>query len=526
MSDDEKDAINKEILSKIHATMSDRASVMKAFNVKLQELRLKSFPNAQMHFLYCNAHFLLGLSSAAESVLQGLEKDLAPLGRSKSAAFKFWQADIATVRVVRATSNALGPRGDEKSGCRQEWLAFCALEQQGSRLTSYRSNRFNNTFENAAAVLFHRDDIKNFLSSYTSTFLMKESYPSWQQWPLFFYFVTSPYWSLLNCSISFFAFISKAKTLKSKIASLSSDPTPLLNGHLQGIFDGEFAKKDSALLDAIQEAVALNSELTSKALKELLAAFDAVAERQLSDFISPTGPFSGDLPEDVIEELKRYPGTNLVGEHAFGHLDYDITKRRNSTLHHRSSCQMLLWNDTVSWLSKQPKKEQEHLMTEARKLGPALRSKHRQQEALVKFKLKQRIAEVERLKREREMKAAEERQKVLTSVLQMGGPCLQPSDLSRCSTPQHLKDQIKYHTLILGVKGLRVTGTKSHLHSLLHHYLETGSTLKVSSPPKKRQRLMSASLSLSGSDVSSAEENLDHDVAMPDVPFSFERQGT
>ncbi|GFS00087.1 hypothetical protein ElyMa_004544700 [Elysia marginata] len=59
-------------------------------------------------------------------------------------------------------------------------------------------------------------------------------------------------------------------------------------------------------------------------------------------------------------------------------------------------------------------------MTEARKLGPALLPKHSQQEALVKIKLKQRIAEVERLKREGGMKEAEEKQKVLTSVLQMG----------------------------------------------------------------------------------------------------------
>ncbi|GFO14465.1 hypothetical protein PoB_004097000 [Plakobranchus ocellatus] len=402
ISDQEKDAVYKE-MSKINAVMSDRTSVMKSLNLKFGELRAQSLPDARTHFLYCNAHFLLGLSSAAELSLQKVEKRLSSLGRSQSPAFKFFTSDGATLRLIRTSANALGFRGDEKSGCRQEWLAFCALEQQGSRITSFRSNRFNNTFENAAAVLFHRADIETFLSCYTSSTnrLLESILLDIQDkriiallaaMALVFIFITYRYWALLNSrSSSFYTFISKAKALKSAFSQLIADPNPLLNMTFQGVFGEDYANQDSSLRDAIFEASCINKELTSEALRELLIAFDSVAEPQLSEFIYPTGPFHANLGADVIEQLKQFPVTNLVGEHAFGHLNYDITKRRNSTVHHRSSCQMLLWNSTVDWLSNQSKQQQEHLMTKARKIAPALQLKHRQQEALVCLKVKEHV---------------------------------------------------------------------------------------------------------------------------------------
>ncbi|GFO25504.1 hypothetical protein PoB_005200900 [Plakobranchus ocellatus] len=108
--------------------MSDCTSVMKSFNIKFDELRTQSLPDARTHFLYCNAHFLLDLSSVAELSLQKIEKGLPSFGRNQSSAFKFFPSDCATLGLIRTSANALGPHGDEKNGCRQDWLAFCALE--------------------------------------------------------------------------------------------------------------------------------------------------------------------------------------------------------------------------------------------------------------------------------------------------------------------------------------------------------------------------------------------------------------
>lgn len=43
--------------------------------------------------------------------------------------------------------DCLGPRGDEKNGCRDAWLAYCAtVTERQSTVSSFRENRFNNTF--------------------------------------------------------------------------------------------------------------------------------------------------------------------------------------------------------------------------------------------------------------------------------------------------------------------------------------------------------------------------------------------
>ena len=46
--------------------MSDRAAVMKAFDEKMHQFKLSLLgtESTSTHFLYCNAHFLLALSSA------------------------------------------------------------------------------------------------------------------------------------------------------------------------------------------------------------------------------------------------------------------------------------------------------------------------------------------------------------------------------------------------------------------------------------------------------------------------------
>ena len=71
------------------------------------------------------------------------------------------------LRVIRMAAECFGPRGDEKNGCREECLAFCSMKGVKSKFTSFRSNRFNNLFVNASAIIFHKDHIK---PSWMSTF--------------------------------------------------------------------------------------------------------------------------------------------------------------------------------------------------------------------------------------------------------------------------------------------------------------------------------------------------------------------
>lgn len=82
------------------------------------------------------------------------ERDVGVLGRNSKPCFKKFSdaKESAAFRAIRIASDVLGPRGDENCGCREEWLVFSSIIGKRSCFTTYRTNRFNNTFENALAV--------------------------------------------------------------------------------------------------------------------------------------------------------------------------------------------------------------------------------------------------------------------------------------------------------------------------------------------------------------------------------------
>ncbi|KAL8594767.1 hypothetical protein ACOMHN_047485 [Nucella lapillus] len=147
-TNDRKEEVFNAFLTKLTSCMSDRAAVMKLFSTKLSDF-LQSILGQEvtLHFLKCNAHFLLGLSRSCETSLKTLEEEMTEqlgrkLGRDTHQKFqRFRGNERATAQVVRLASSLLGPRGDEKNGCRAEWLAFL---KNKSLLTSYRSGRCKN----------------------------------------------------------------------------------------------------------------------------------------------------------------------------------------------------------------------------------------------------------------------------------------------------------------------------------------------------------------------------------------------
>ena len=163
-TDQDKDTIYKSLLTKLTSLMSDRAAVMKKFNRDFHAfVQTQLGQDIAVHFLHCNAHFLLGLSRACETGMKEAE-GADKLGRDKHVKYRMfaYTAEGATSRLIRTASALTGPQGDQKNGCREEWLACCDRWDIKSRMTSYRSNRFNSYFEGAAAVVHHREDLVKF----------------------------------------------------------------------------------------------------------------------------------------------------------------------------------------------------------------------------------------------------------------------------------------------------------------------------------------------------------------------------
>lgn len=83
----------------------------------------------------------------------------------KFSRFKHNSEPSAT-RSIRPSSEVFGPRGDEKNGARQQWLAYLSLKNKFSKMINYRGNRFNNLSTGAAATLYHSEDMIDFISNY------------------------------------------------------------------------------------------------------------------------------------------------------------------------------------------------------------------------------------------------------------------------------------------------------------------------------------------------------------------------
>ena len=127
---------------------------MKSFDNSFNQQRQQTLrTNENMEFLHCNAHFLLGLSTASEKVLKDWCKD-EKFGRDKADKFcKFSNAsESPAARHIRLACDILGPRGDEKYGCKDYWEAFCLTQDCKSTITSFKGNRFNNLFQAASNV--------------------------------------------------------------------------------------------------------------------------------------------------------------------------------------------------------------------------------------------------------------------------------------------------------------------------------------------------------------------------------------
>lgn len=74
-----------------------------------------------IEFLGCNAHFLLGLSSKTNTAFKEIqaERQEERIGRDSHPQFKkYATSEAAAVRYIRMACEVLGPRGDEKNGCR------------------------------------------------------------------------------------------------------------------------------------------------------------------------------------------------------------------------------------------------------------------------------------------------------------------------------------------------------------------------------------------------------------------------
>ena len=149
-----------------------------------------------------------------------------------------------------------------------------------SRFSSYRSNRFYNVFDNASALVYHKDHILDFLGNKVSHDNLKlqsitadlndaDILSTVSALAHFNYLVTNPYWMLLNSYKSYADFPPYVKllqqffTFNTGVPVFSEFITPSLN--ISG--------------------VDTDSDTFRKAFKLICEKSSEVLSRQLNDFI-------------------------------------------------------------------------------------------------------------------------------------------------------------------------------------------------------------------------------------------------
>ena len=481
---DNREHIFKSILQKMFAVMSDRASVNKAFNEKLSNYRKSELGDetVDIHYLYCNAHFLLGLSNVAESVLKREVKTYEDevgysIGRDALSKFrKFSSGESGPARYVRLACDILGPRGDEKNGCRMDWEGYCSKIDKKSSVTSFRMNRFNNFFEGAAALCYHRNDIIDFLTNFKQSLNLKvdsifhdaqsdELNAFVRALGILYYKVTGPFWKMLNGNINYVDLYKYVQKMLGSFERWSNDPSELLLESCKGLFD-DFCVEHDEVSDVLFGNEHKHETVTLNVLKQLMHGFIDVTKRQLNDFL-PGGKFSEEASLELRRSMTHCKLTNLISEHEFGDLDYSQYRRRHASLHFHSSIQMVKRNKTISvWLNSKSIQNQNTLLLKAREQGISLRKKHAEQEKHVIEKVTAKLEATHRQKMEKEANHIELKRAIIESVQLYEGPCKSAADVdqllnrlsgeSETKKKEVLKQEIKYLKVVLGVKDSRL----------------------------------------------------------------------
>ncbi|GFO27461.1 hypothetical protein PoB_005396600 [Plakobranchus ocellatus] len=472
---DHQETIFREIISKLQCTVTDRASVMKKFCKDLNDTCQSTLSNnEEMTFLHCNAHFLLGLSSGCDGALKTVETGIN---------FK--------LGFVRTACAILGPRGDQKSGCRVEWLAFCEERDISSKLPSYRSNRFNCFFEGAARLIQNLPTIREFLSgSYLDhENLLIDSVRKDSPDPKLMALVasmgfihlhfTGPYWQLIRSKSKFTQFPQYVCALHESFKSCTDNPLQILNSSFKPNLlptYGNVPDNDILMTSLYSFAATFTEEerkIFSTAFESLMRSSSDVLARQLGDFLK-----GGRLAE-VPEALHHCLLTNLVGENTFGDFDFQKGKHRHASLFHHSSLHMAKHNNVSAWLKSRTQDEAASVMYNARKTAKSLRAKHHQREQEVMKAVRRKRVENAVAQQELEMKAAASRKKLIEDVLNHGGPCRSAGDVKALQSSLSgkelvfaLKNEIRYQKIILGVPGvLKLSKPPTDLVADLCHHL-------------------------------------------------------
>ncbi|CAC5387839.1 unnamed protein product [Mytilus coruscus] len=403
-----KDKKSAEILLKVKNMITDRHVVNNCLKSMLEKWWADCLPPIIDNFntfsddlkksiidinhFKCNLHVLVNLGSQAEIALKGWAK--AIILRNT-----FDWGVASTPDFIRATTKLCVPGADQKSGYGflfETYLKSCVPPVK-LHMSTFYGHRINILFSMTAAVCYHNDQIKDFLSTYfeekssnklvscVSHYVNNKVYVAGcRALSIIDKLLTGPLWKQIE-STKHILDLSMWLTFGNFLDAFSRDSSDLLKGT---ILFPEFTKQDEIFdrLFSVQDEQ-LNI-LTAEALQILCTNFMIVVSRQLVDYL-PGGKFSIDSSPN-FEKLKEnsitVSPTNIDSERDFANLDRLRREKPNANTIALEGIILFTNNKTLNWLDNLDADKKTAVFKMARENAPKMLQHYKEQKHILQQK--------------------------------------------------------------------------------------------------------------------------------------------
>ncbi|CAH1267617.1 Hypp3773 [Branchiostoma lanceolatum] len=474
-----------QIVASFTSTMSDRGATNPLFNQELEELRRELLPVAEKNWdtfsdevkdeltnvsnFFCKMHLLVNWASEANSTLK-LFEDAVAQGKNP---FAFSQAgEAGATRLIRTACSAFTDHGNEKSGTPHYFNSHLSHHhnEEKNYMVTFRGNRFNILFYNAAAVYHHHKHIINFVSSWPDPNGLLKAVKADASQKVYLAGVralgmvdktiTGPFFRLLGTQKGILDLNPHLHQMQLSLDRWSKDASSMMEG--EALFDEEVVKRNK---DALYQSLFAASEdeeldvLTQQALEVICASMLILLERQAEEQL-PGGRF-WEPTEAERQKSQHVPTTNVVSERDFAVLDNLLRAKPYATSLSFEAYIMWLNNQTSTWLKNLSAEDKERHMTYARTHASSVREKFQEKKKQIKEQRLQTLLEKQRVKEEKLKRARAKKVALADKVMQIGGVWKSPEEVEEqmeaMSSEQvkldALKCQLQFHKQVLGSQG-------------------------------------------------------------------------
>ncbi|KAK1164668.1 hypothetical protein AOXY_G15031 [Acipenser oxyrinchus oxyrinchus] len=384
----------KEIFIKITNLLSDRASTEKKFNSILSQYRSKILPDIVDGFteyseteqaklslvneLFCGLHLIDGLAHQANvtlSVWEGMIFGKDKVGSQSLPGIHKDKGESGTVRLIRTVCKAVQERGCEKFGKPVQFRTFLVSKNKSDRLplSTFKGNRINIVFHNAAGVYFLYSDLLEFTSELQqenkliaevfADLSVRQFLAGCRALGLISKCITEPLWRILSKKEHVLKMNERYQTLISKMREWTNDGSKLVSGKAC-LFEDVEMHCGPVFEKLIEKSSADFDELTVQAVELILASLVKVCCRMLADHLEH-GRYD-QMSEELLQKLESVPKTNVSCERDFGVFDNLLRAKTRATGIALEGMVMFKENRSWKWLADLDSQKKSEVLAVAR----------------------------------------------------------------------------------------------------------------------------------------------------------------